>query len=167
MRFSILGGLLLAPLLYSNSLTLEGVWNGGGKEVYTYGNEKYCLKPNDGSSVTITNDADSRFLRSCIYLTYGGVLAEDCGRNPSLTINNLSEKIYNVVLAPEEAETNQAYTLEVTYDGAFGRCAEYYEAGFLGMSIEQLNFLYGLVAAINVSILFGAIIYVILTLGNF
>ncbi|UCM99202.1 hypothetical protein LCX93_06560 [Sulfurimonas sp. SWIR-19] len=157
--------ILASNLLYSKTITIDGVWNGGGKEVYTEGNEQYCLL-NTGTQVELSLTTRRR-IYSTIYLTQGQVVASGRWRNPYLKVENLNKKLYKVVLAPDNPQNNSKYTLEVTYTGTFGRCTDYYQAGFLGMSIEQVNFILGLAGLFTALLFFGSITYVILTLGNF
>lgn len=159
-------GLILAStLLYSKTLTIQGVWNGGGKEVYTKGNEQYCLK-STGTVVTL-DVTTATPIYSTIYLTQGSIVAQGRWINPHLKVSNLNSKLYKIILAPDTAQTNTSYTLSLTFTGTFGRCSDYYEAGYLGMSIEQLNFMLALSGLFTAISFFGAITYVILTLGNF
>lgn len=161
---------MASTLLYSKDLSVDGIWNGGGAEVYTQGNQFYCFKPISGSSVDLklkVSQSGWQTMQSCIYLTYGGVIASECKNDPTLSVEGLNDKLYKIVLAPEESANGVEYTLDVTYDGEFGRCSDYYQAGYLGMSIEDINFLLGVVGLLVVSALFGSLTYVILTLGNF
>ncbi len=162
----IVGSLLASSLLYSNSLTIKGVWNGGGREVYTAGNEQYCFKADDNSTIELqlTTKKD---IYSTIYLTYGNVIASGRWKNPYLKVQDLDSKMYKVILAPDNKQKNSKYTLEVTYNGVFGRCTDYYQAGFLGMSIEDTNAILALSGVLTALLFFGSITYVILTLGNF
>jgi len=163
----IVGSLLLSPLLYSKTLIIQGVWNGGGKDVYTKGNVQYCLKPKQGSRVILSISNTPRTLYSTIYLTYGNVLAQGRWINPYLKVTNLSNQMYKVVLAPDTAQVNQPFTLTATYNGTFGKCTDYYQAGFLGMREEDINFILALSGVLSAVAFFGTITYVIITLGNF
>ena len=157
--------ILVSTLLYSKTLTIQGVWNGGGKEVYTKGNEQYCLKST--GTVVKLNLSTATPIYSTIYLTQGSVVASGRWINPYLKVRRLNSKLYKIVLAPDTPQTNEAYTLTATFRGTFGRCSDYYEAGYLGMSIEQVNFILALSGLFTAISFFGAITYVILTLGNF
>jgi len=164
-RTLLIGASLLAsPLLYSKTLTIQGVWNGGGREVYTQGNEQYCLKSTGNSIVLQVSNTP---IYSTIYLTQLGVVAQGRWINPYLGVSPLNSKLYKVVLAPDTAQVNTAYTLTAQYTGTFGRCTDYYEAGFMGMSIEQVNFILALSGLFTALGFFGSITYIILTLGNF
>lgn len=157
----------LASLLYSETLSIEGVWNGGGKEIYTYGNETYCFKPTQDSSATFFLETKSKPLESCIYLATDQVIGSICDQDPTLNLSSLSNITYKIVLAPEESVSKEQYIINANYDGLFGRCSDYYQSGYLGMSIEHVNFLLGLAGLFSAVILYGSITYVILTLGNF
>jgi len=163
----LLVGSLVASLLYSETLTVEGIWNGGGTEVYIQGNEHYCFKPTDGSSAIFKLNAKKRNLDSCIYLTLGAVVASTCGNDPTLEVQSLSEELYKIIVAPVKSAKNVKYILDVSYNGQFGRCSDYYQAGYLGMSKEQINFILALSGLFTALGFFGSITYVILTLGNF
>jgi len=164
--FLIGAGLILAStLLYSKTLTIQGVWNGGGKEVYTKGNEQYCLK-STGTVVTL-NLSTATPIYSTIYLTQGSIVAQGRWINPYLKVKRLNSRLYKIVLAPDTAQVNEAYTLDVKFKGTFGRCSDYYQAGYLGMSIEEVNFILALSGLFTAIGFFSAITYVILTLGNF
>jgi len=158
--------LLASNLLYSKSLTISGVWNGGGRDVYTKGNAQYCFKAKDSSTVKLDLNTQQN-IYSTIYLTYGNVIASGRWINPYLKVKNLSDKMYKVILAPDTAQTDSNFTLNVTYKGTFGKCADYYQAGFLGMSIEDTNLILALSGVFTALLFFGSITYVILTLGNF
>ncbi|MBU1658343.1 hypothetical protein KKG72_04735 [bacterium] len=165
--FFIIGGLLVSSL-YSQSQTIDGVWNGGGTEVFAEGNQHYCFRPIKGSSIFLELDADSRRFNSCIYLILGDVKASECGEDPVLEINNLDDKLYKIVLAPQENSDNEAYTLSATsYEGELGRCTDYYQAGYLSMSVEAVNALLAVAGLLTAAALYGSVTYVILTLGNF
>ena len=157
--------ILVSTLLYSKTLTIQGVWNGGGKEVYTKGNEQYCLKST--GSVVKFNLKTTRPIYSTIYLTQGSIVAKGRWINPYLNVKNLNSKLYKIVLAPDTPQTNSTYSLTATFKGKFGRCSDYYEAGYLGMSIEEVNFILALSGLFTAIGFFGAITYVIITLGNF
>ncbi len=157
--------ILVSTLLYSKTLTIQGVWNGGGKEVYTKGNEQYCLKST--GSVVKFNLKTTRPIYSTIYLTQGSIVAKGRWINPYLKVKNLNSKLYKIVLAPDTPQTNSTYSLTATFKGKFGRCSDYYEAGYLGMSIEEVNFILALSGLFTAIGFFGAITYVIITLGNF
>ncbi len=160
-------GLLLASsLLYSNSLTLKGIWNGGGREVYTAGNEQYCFKADANSTIELQLTT-KRNIYSTIYLTYGNVLASGRWKDPYLKVENLENKMYKVILAPDKKQTNSKYTLDINYNGVFGRCTDYYQAGFLGMKVEDINAILAFSGVLTALLFFGSITYVILTLGNF
>ncbi len=162
----IAGSLLLSPLLYSKNLTVQGVWNGGGKEVYTKGNAQYCIRPNAGSAVTF-NLTTQNAIYSTIYLTYGNVIAQGRWINPYLKVKHLQNKTYKVILAPDTPQVDSNFSLNVKYFGTFGKCADYYQAGFLGMSIQDVNFILSLAGLVTGIVLFGSLTYIILTLGNF
>ena len=161
-----MAGSLLAPLLFASSQTINGIWHGGGPEVYTDGNEHYCIKTDNGS-LTISLDADNPLLDSCIFLTFGDVKAQQCGTDPNLTVSGLSNRIYKIVVAPGQEATSEGYSLTVDYSGTFGRCTDYYAAGFLGMTVSDVNFVLALAGLLTASAMFGAFTYIILTLGNF
>lgn len=151
-----------APLLYSNTFVVEGYFSGVSTEIYADGNEHYCLQPNNASSSAVI-ELDSHS-DACIYLADGSVLANSCGRDPSLNLNGLSNKIYKVVLA---SRSDRKYTVTVSLDGNFDRCTDYYQAGFLGMQIEDINMLLMLAGVLSAIGFYFSITYVILTLGNF
>jgi hypothetical protein len=162
----IVGSLIASSLLYSNSLTIQGVWNGGGKDVYTKGNAQYCFKADDNSTIELQLNT-TKNIYSTIYVTYGNVIASGRWINPYLKVQNLSPKMYKVILAPDTAQVNSDFTLDVTYSGVFGKCSDYYQAGFLGMTIEDTNMILALSGVFTALLFFGSITYVILTLGNF
>lgn len=168
LRFLAIAGGFTALLYSQTTTTVSGFWNGGAQEVYSNGNESYCLKPTASSSADLTlNTGGGNNINSCIYLTYGTVKASQCGKNPTLSVTGLNSKLYKIVLAPETAQSNTAYTLSVTYDGTFDRCPDYYQAGYLGMSKENINFLLGLAGFLTAFLLVGSLTYILVTLGNF
>ena len=161
--------LLASTLLYSQDLSTVGFWNGGSEEVYAEGNEHYCFKPDDGSSALFELNVNKSYFKSCIYITYGSVVAQsNCEKDPSLNVSNLSNKLYKVIVAPKKKANNVKYRLDVSnFSGAFGRCTDYYEAGYLGMKKEDINLVLALSGMFTAILFFGSITYVILTLGNF
>lgn len=167
MRGFILMSLLAHTLLYSETQTLDGVWYGGGQEIYTTGNEHYCLKPADGSTASFTLTNDDRRFKSCIYIALGAELGGKCRNDPTLEIENLGSHMYKIIVAPEEPADGNTYTLEAEYEGTFGRCPDYYQSNFLGMRIEDINFLLGIIGIVTALSLFASVIYTVLTLGNF
>lgn len=151
-----------APLLYCNTFEVEGYFNGVSTEIYSDGSEHYCLQPNNtSSSATIQLDSYSD---ACIYLADGSVLGTSCGRDPSLSLTGLSDKTYKVILA---SRSDRKYTLNVTIDGNFDRCTDYYQAGYIGMRTEDINLILMLSGVLSAIGFYAAITYVILTLGNF
>jgi hypothetical protein len=151
----------LAPLLYSNTLTLQGYFSGGSMEVYSAGSSYYCFLPAASSSAMWTLDTQEE---ACIYLVRGEIVAKSCGVDPVLSVSGLSDTLYKIVLA---SGTEEPYTLNVDYSGEFDRCTDYYQAGFLGVTIDQINFVLMLAGMLTAIGFFAAITYVILTLGNF
>jgi len=161
--------LLASSLLYSKYLNIQGVWNGGGREIYTKGNQQYCLKTTAGSSIRLklTNNTVTP-IYSTIYLTQGSIVGQARWINPYISVNNLNSKLYKIVIAPDTPQFNVDYNLTAYYySGTFGRCTDYYQSGYLGMSIEQVNFILALSGLFTAIGFFGSITYVILTLGNF
>lgn len=151
----------LAPLLYSNDLTLQGYFSGGSMELYSAGSSYYCFLPSSGSSATFTLDTQEE---ACIYLVRGEIVGKSCGVDPVLSVSGLNDTLYKIVLA---SSSQEAYSLNVNFLGDFDRCTDYYQAGFLGVTIEQINFVLMLSGMLTAIGFFAAIIYVILTLGNF
>jgi len=162
----IVGSLIASSLLYSNSLTIKGVWNGGGKDVYTAGNEQYCFKSESNSTIELQLNTKKK-IYSTIYITYGNVIASGRWINPYLKVQNLDSKMYKVILAPDNPQKNTKFTLNINYKGVFGKCADYYQAGFLGMTTTDINAILALSGVLTALLFFGSITYVILTLGNF
>lgn len=165
-------GSLWASLLYSQTLTFEGLWNGGGQGVYTDGNEHFCFLPIDGSTgtffITSTYTDDTvGALNSCLYLVEDSVIGEQCAHFNFISFENLNNIMYKIIIAPETYHENSQYTLMATFNGEFGRCPDYTQSALLGINIEQFNFLLGLAGLFTALGFFGSISYVILTLGNF
>lgn len=155
---------LYAPSLYSQQYSsMDGVWNGGGKEVYMQGNERYCLRADAGSDLTIALDSSRR---SCIFVTQGVLIAEECGNDPSISFSNM-DGLYNIVVGPDRKRNNLSYTVSADYDGEFDRCGDYYMSGYLGMSADGLNLAMALSGFLSALMFVGAITYIILSLGNF
>ena len=160
--------LLTSALLHSQSLSEVGFWNGGSEEVYAEGNEHYCFAPEDGSSALFELNVNKTNFKSCIYITYGSVVAASgCENDPALNVSNLSNKLYKVIVAPKRKSNNVKYRLDVNFNGKFGRCTDYYEAGYLGMREQDVNLVLAISGALTAIIFFGTITYVIITLGNF
>ena len=160
------GSLIASSLLYSNSLTIKGVWNGGGRDVYTAGNAQYCFRADANSTIEIQLNTKKK-IYSTIYLTYGNIIASGRWINPYLKVQNLDPKMYKVILAPDNPQKNTKFNFDINYKGTFGKCTDYYQAGFLGMSIADTNAILALSGLLTALLFFGSITYVILTLGNF
>ena len=157
-------GLFAPILLYSQQYSAyDGVWNGGGKEVYMQGNERYCLRADTGTDVTI---ALSSSKKSCIFVTQGKLITDICGNNPSLSLSNM-DGLYNVVVSPNRKRTNLSYTVSADYNGEFDRCGDYYMSGYLGLSADNLNLAMSLAGLMTALMFVGSLTYIILTLGNF
>ncbi|MDY0121503.1 MAG: hypothetical protein RBR54_06125 [Sulfurimonas sp.] len=151
-----------APLLYCNTFEVQGYFNGvSSTEIYAEGSEHYCLKPIGSTGVTVELSSDEF---ACIYLAYGNVLASTCDINPSFSVTGLSDNVYKIILA---SNVEHSYSLYVTSSGEFDRCTDYYQAGYLGVSIDQINFVLLLAGVLSAIGFYSAITYVILTLGNF
>lgn len=167
MRAFIFMSLLAHTLLYSQVQTVDGIWNGGGKDIYTDGNQHYCLKPTAGSTAILKLRNGDVGLRSCVYIALGEQLGGKCRNDPRLTVDALGDHMYKIIVAPELSATNVAYSLKVTYEGKFGRCPDYYQANFLGMNIEDVNYLLAMIGVISALTLIASVVYTILTIGNF
>ncbi len=154
---------LYAPLYSQQYAEYRGVWNGGGKEVYTVGNERYCLRADEASDATI---ALSSSRNSCIFITQGNLITHQCGNDPSISLSNL-DGLYNIVVGPTRKRTNLSYKVSADYNGEFDRCGDYYMSGYLGLSVENLNFVMALSGFLSALMFVGSITYVLLSLGNF
>jgi len=168
MRGFLVLSLLAQTLLYSQSqTTVDGVWNGGGEDIYTKGNQHYCLFPDAGSEATFDLKNNDRRFRSCVYVALGEQLGGKCKNDPSITVKDLGSHMYKIIVAPEQSANGAEYSLTANFDGKFGRCPDYYQANFLGMKIEDVNFLLGIIGVISALTLISAVVYTILTIGNF
>lgn len=165
----LLGGLIAPLLLMAESQTIEGYFNDGGEDVYTQGNEHYCIVPVDDTTVKFTLDLEEDGLESCVYLTLGSVKESECDVDPILEINNIPGRMYKIVIAPVVPADNKKFTLTAEYEdgGIFGRCTDYYYAGYLNMDISSVNFILASMGLLTAIIFYGVVTYVVVTLGNF
>lgn len=160
----IFAGVFAPGLLYSQQYaSYDGVWNGGGSEVYMQGNERYCLRADSGSDVTIALDSTRK---SCIFVTQGKLITSQCGNDPSISLSNM-DGLFNIVVGPDRKRTNLSYTVSADYDGEFDRCGDYYMSGYLGLSADNLNLAMALAGVLTGLMFFGSLTYIILSLGNF
>ena len=166
--FLMIGSLIAPLLLQAESQSWSGFFNGGGEEVYTAGNEHYCIVPVNDTSVKFTLDMDGDD-DSCVYLTLGSVKESECGDDPVLELDNVPGRMYKVVVAPKTPSDNIKYTITAEYDdgGVFGRCTDYYYAGYLSMTIEGVNMILAFGGVLIALLFFGALTYIFMTLGNF
>lgn len=98
--FLLLLGSLTAPLLFAETQTITGYFNNGGQDVFTGGNEHYCLVAVDDTDVKFTLDLEEDGLESCVYLTLGSVQESECDEDPVLELTEVPNRMYKIVLAP-------------------------------------------------------------------